>query len=261
MDGDPVALKTVKAHGIGKTMIADIKAGKVLFAQARDLIYHDWKEKEKSKTIGMTVKEGLDKVKDALAKLLDDDKEEPPVRKEMDIRHPGQSQVTLGSHRAQYEDFDNPKDYEAPKRKKGFLEKVKETGSSIGNKLKGVPKKIAAVPGKIGDAMGKTYSYSMKLPVVKWQFIKVVKDAVQYGGEIRKGNWVVNRVLSSDSDVDEQFAHVKQMLGDNKLWEKDQATQVALVQQMLDIMQTELSLKQKYKIKPEKEKAKEYYQY
>jgi hypothetical protein len=254
MDGDSVALKTVKAHGIGKTMIADIKAGKVLFAQARDLIYHDWKEKENSKTIGMTVKEGLDKVKGALAKLLDDDKEEAPERREMNIQHGAYGP-------AQQEDFDNPTDYEAPKRKKGFLEKVKETGSSIGKKLKGIPKKITGVPGKIGDAMGKTYSYSMKLPVVKWQFIKVVKDAVQYGGEIRKGNWVVNRVLSSDSDVDEQFAHVKQMLGDNQLWAKDQATQVALVQQMLDIMQTELSLKQKYKIKPEKEKTKEYYQY
>lgn len=267
LDGDPISIKAVKQHGIDEKMLQEIRDGKVLFIQARDLIMHDWKEKDKPKTIGMQLKEGLNKVSKAIAKLTED-KEQPPERQEYNIKHLGSQPFPQDMPQQPEEDWDNPTDYEEPEVEKGTLETVKEgligVGKKVGGGIKKLPGTIAGIPGKIGKGVGKTYNYNMKLAVVKYKFVKVVKDAVQYGGETRGGNWVINRILSKDSDVDEQFKRAKQIIDDMGTFSDNPDLRVELTKKLIEIMTLEMELKQKYGIydnKPEKDDDKEPWKY
>lgn len=262
LDGDPVSVKAVKQHGIDEQMLQDIRDGKVLFVQARDLIMHDWKEKDKPKTIGMKIKEGLDKVSKAL-KELTEEKEAPQEQYFPEIQHLGSQPFPEDMRQQPEEDWDNPTDYEEPEVKKGKLETIKDElkgiGKKVGGGLKKIPGAIKGAPGKIGKAIGKQYHYNMKLAVLKYKFVKVVKDAVQYGGETRKGNWVINRILSKDSSVDDQFERAKQIIGTNEIFSDNPDLQVELAKKLVEIMTLEMELKQKYGIydKPEKDNDKE----
>lgn len=266
LDGDPVSVKAVKQHGINEKMLQDIRDGKVLFVQARDLIMHDWKEKDKPKTIGMTIKSGLDKVSKALAKLTEE-KEAPKEQYFPEIQHLGSQPFPQDMPQQPEEDWDNPTDYEEPEVKKGKLETIKDelkgVGKKVGGGIKKIPGAIKGAPGKIGSAIGKQYNYNMKLAVLKYKFVKVVKDAVQYGGETRKGNWVINRILSKDSDVDTQFERAKQIIGTNEIFSDNPGLQVELATKLMEIMTLEMELKQKYGIydKPEEDKDKEPWMY
>ncbi len=260
LDGDEVAIKAVKQHGIDASMLQDIRDGKVLFAQARELIMHDWKEKDNPETLGMKLKEGLDKVKKKIDGLLkdekDSDKQDGP---QPSIQHLGNQPLPEGTT-VPVEDYDNPTDYEAPKQKQSKLDKLKGGLSSVGKTALSVPGKIGkavtGAPGKIKKAVGTTVNYKMGLAKTKWQFIKVVKDTVQYGGEGKRGgNWVLNRILSKDSDVDEQFALVVDLIYKEELFQDNADARQKLYERMVEILDLEQQLKEKYKIKEKEDET------
>jgi len=273
VEGDPVAVKIVKSHGISKKMLAKIQSGDIPFKDGMEIILHDWKEKEKPKTLGMKLQDIMEKIGQIGQEEKDVEVYEPNTegkRKSAEVvknwKTPEEIQDAIDARKQftpeQLADAEKQRlgaDAVVDEKDPEILDKLKDAGKTVLGGIASAPGAIWDATKKIGDVPGsinKAAQVDVKLVYDKWEFIKEVKDAVNYGNKKRRGNWALNSLVGNSSDdVEEQLKHAYEMLGKKELWFDNMAIHDELDEKYRKLIHKEKSLQSTFDIK-EKKKVK-----